>query len=216
MSGGADSGGAVERSGVGRDEAEVEFSRIVAFSAGVFAIAITLLVLALQIPDNVDDIGQTLRDQGDDLLAYAISFAVIGKFWISHHRFYGVLARFDNTLMGLNLFYLAWIALVPFSSELLGNYSDAADSAIVYATNMAGASLTFTVQAIYANRRGLMRSDAPEEQRRLAGPATFLIGTVFLLSIPLALIDTTIAQLSWIAVMFVGRDVAGRAAHFVR
>jgi uncharacterized membrane protein len=216
MSGGADSGGAAERSGVGRDEAEVEFSRIVAFSDGVFAIAITLLVLALQIPDNVDDIGQTLRDQGDDLLAYAISFAVIGKFWISHHRFYGVLARFDNTLMGLNLFYLAWIALVPFSSELLGNYSDAADSAIVYATNMAGASLTFTVQVIYASRRGLMRSDAPEEQRRLAGPTTFLIGAIFLLSIPLALVDTTAAQLVWIAVMFVGRGVAGWAGRFVR
>lgn len=216
MAGAADSGDTVARTGVGRDDAEIEFSRIVAFSDGVFAIAITLLVLSLQIPENVDDVGQTLRDQGDDLLAYALSFAVIGKFWISHHRFYGVLARFDNTLMGLNLFYLAWIALVPFSSELLGNYSGAEDSAIVYAANMAGASLTFAVQAIYANRRGLMRSDASDEQRRLAAPTTFLIGAIFLLSIPVALIDTSAAQLTWLAILLVGRSVAGWAARFVR
>ena len=206
----------MKHSGVGRDEAEIEFSRIVAFSDGVFAIAITLLVLALEIPDNVDDVGQALRDQHDDVVAYAISFAVVGKFWISHHRFYAALSRFDNTLMGMNLFYLAWIALVPASSELLGNYSDSADSAIIYAANMAGASLTFTTQVIYASRRGLMRPDAPEEQRRLAGPATFLIGAIFLLSIPLALIDPTLAQLSWLAILVVGRSLVGWAARFVR
>ena len=200
-----------------REEAEIEFSRIVAFSDGVFAIAITLLVLALEVPANVDDLGSALRDQGDDLLAYALSFGVIGKFWLSHHRFYGVLARFDGNLMGLNLFYLAWIALVPFSSELLGNYSGEADSAIVYAANMAGASLTFTAMAIYANRRGLLRPDAPEDVRRLAGPTTFLIGGIFLLSIPIALlVDVSAAQLSWLAILLVGRSVAGWASRFAR
>jgi hypothetical protein len=69
---------------------------------------------------------------------------------------------------------------------------------------------------VYADRRGLMRADAPEEQRRLAGPASFLIGGVFLLSIPIALLDVGAAQLTWLAILFVGRGLAGWASRFVR
>src|SRR5687767_3565887 len=140
-----------------RAEAAVEFSRIVAFSDGVFAIAITLLVLALEIPENAADLGQSLRDQEGDFFAYALSFAVLGKLWLAHHRFFASLEHFDNTLMGLNLFYLAWIALVPFSSELLGDYSGEAEAVIAYALNMVGVSLTFTWQISHAHRRGLIK-----------------------------------------------------------
>src|SRR5688572_28678535 len=102
-----------------RGDAEVEFARIVAFSDGVFAIAITLLVLPLDIPKNTTDLAQAIWSLDNDFFAYAVSFAVVGKFWLSHHRFYGSLERFDNTLMGLNLLYLAWVVLVPFTSEML-------------------------------------------------------------------------------------------------
>src|SRR5215212_2995635 len=106
-----------------RDEAEVEFNRIVAFSDGVFAIAITLLVLGLTVPPNHPDLTRLLLNNQDDFIAYAISFAVLGKYWLLHHRFFSALERFDGRLMGLNLVYLAFIALVPFSSQVLGDYS---------------------------------------------------------------------------------------------
>lgn len=67
-----------------------------------------------------DDLGGVLWDQRHDLLAYAISFAVIGRFWIVHHRFFGDVIGFDGRLLGLNLLYLAWIVLIPFSSQVLG------------------------------------------------------------------------------------------------
>ena len=105
-----------------REYAETEFNRVVAFSDGVFAIAITLLVLTLEIPGGVDDLGQELRDRAEEFFAYGLSFAVLGKFWITHHSFFGSLARFDARLMVLNLLYLAFIALVPFTSDLLGDY----------------------------------------------------------------------------------------------
>ena len=100
-----------------REDSEIEFSRVVAFSDGVFAIAITLLVLALEIPAGVDDLGQALRDRGDEFFAYGLSFAVMASLWIDHHRFFGALERFDGRLMALNLLYLAFVALVPFTSE---------------------------------------------------------------------------------------------------
>jgi uncharacterized membrane protein len=81
---------AKERAAKRRQGNEVEFSRIVAFSDGVFSIAITLLVLNLGIAKGLSggEVGDALWDQRENLFAYAISFAVIGRFWVVHHRFF--------------------------------------------------------------------------------------------------------------------------------
>src|SRR5918994_605014 len=143
-----------------RDEWGIEFSRIVAFSDGVFAIAITLLVLQIDIPEHLPP-GSTLLDellnQDSDFIAYAISFAVLGKLWLAHHRFFATVERFDGVLMGLNLLYLAWIVLVPFTSEVLGDYGDNSTGVILYAISLAAVSVTFQVEIEYAYRNGLMR-----------------------------------------------------------
>jgi uncharacterized membrane protein len=196
---------AEDAAGRHRSEAEVEFARIVAFSDGVFAIAITLLVLPLEIPKNTTDLAQALWALDDDIFAYAVSFAVIGKFWLSHHRFWGVLDRFDNTLMGLNLLYLAWVVLVPFTSEMLGRFAEDSTSTVAYAAVMAAASGTFVVQIAYAYRRGLMKPEAREVRGRYAGPANLLFTAIFLLSIPVAFVSTFAAQGMWLAVFLVGR-----------
>ena len=113
-----------ERISKAREGNEIEFSRIVAFSDGVFSIAITLLVLTLAIHKHLDsgELASALWDQRENLLAYAISFAVIGRFWLVHHRFFSDVTGFDGRLIGLNLLYLGWIVLIPFSSEVLGEY----------------------------------------------------------------------------------------------
>jgi uncharacterized membrane protein len=194
-----------------RDEAGVEFSRIVAFTDGVFAIAITLLVLQLEVPHGVSDVGEALADQTGDLFAYALSFAVIGKFWLAHHRFFGSLARFDNTLMGMNLLYLAWLALVPFTSEVLGEYGDETDAAVAYAISLAGVTLTFQAQIVYAYRRDLIQERARVYERRFVGPANFFVSAVFLLSIPVAIfVSASAAELTWLAIFFVGRRASDK------
>jgi uncharacterized membrane protein len=195
-----------------RDQAEIEFSRIVAFSDGVFAIAITLLVLGLEVPRDVDDLGQALRDRSNELIAYAISFAVLGKLWLAHHRFFSSVLRFDSTLMGLNLLYLAWIALVPFTADLLGDYTDEPQAVIAYAINITGVSLTFAVQIFYCYRHDLVRPEARQLERRFAGPANFLVAAVFAVSIPIALLSPTAAMLIWLGVFFVGRRAADLVA----
>jgi len=117
-----------------REGHEIEFSRIVAFSDGVFAIAITLLVLNLGIPKHLQgsEVASALWDQRESLLAYAISFAVIGRFWLVHHRFFSGVVGFDSRLIALNLFYLGAIVLIPFSSEVLGEYGGKTAAVALY------------------------------------------------------------------------------------
>ncbi len=195
-----------------REENEVEFSRIVAFSDGVFAIAITLLVLNLSVPEHIrgDDLGSVLWEQRHDLLAYAISFAVIGRFWVVHHRFFGDVVSFDGRLLGLNLLYLAWIVLIPFSSQVLGDHGGDTDAILLYAVNLIGVSLIGAIMAIDARRAGLAETSpevAREGQRR-----ALIVAAVFLASIPVAFIDPHVAQLLWLALFIdpLGRRVARR------
>jgi uncharacterized membrane protein len=157
-----------------RQENEIEFSRIVAFSDGVFAIAITLLVLNLGVPEHVrhDDLWPVLRDQGQDLFAYALSFAVIGRFWVVHHRFFGDVTGFDGRLIALNLFYLSWIVLLPFSSQVLGDHGGDEAAVILYSINLVGAILSGTLMFADARRAGLSRT-SPEEAR--AGQRSALV-----------------------------------------
>jgi uncharacterized membrane protein len=146
-----------ERAVKRREGNEIEFSRIVAFSDGVFAIAITLLVLSLHVPEQLhgESLGSALWDQRQDLLAYAISFAVIGRFWVIHHRFFGDVTGFDGRLLALNILYLAWIVLIPFSSEVLGDHGGDTDAIVLYAVNLAAVALLGWVMAFDAHRSGL-------------------------------------------------------------
>lgn len=186
-----------------RVENEIEFSRIVAFSDGVFAIAITLLVLNLGVPEHIrhDDLWPVLRDQGQDLFAYALSFAVIGRFWVVHHRFFGDVTGFDGRLIALNLFYLAWIVLIPFSSQVLGDHGGDEAAVILYALNLTGVLLSGVLMFADARRAGLSRVSA--EEARVGQRSALIVAAVFLASIPVALLDPHLAPYCWIA-LFLG------------
>jgi uncharacterized membrane protein len=191
-----------ERKTKRREGNEIEFARIVAFSDGVFAIAITLLVLSFSIPDHLhgESLAEALWGQRDDFLAYALSFAVIGRFWVVHHRFFSEVTGFDPRLLGLNIFYLAWIVLIPFSSEVLGDHGGEAAAVILYAANLSGVVLTGMWMAADARSAGLTAIDpnAHREQRY----RSLYIAAVFLASIPVAFVSTTIAPFMWLALFF--------------
>jgi uncharacterized membrane protein len=185
---------------------DIEFSRIVAFSDGVFAIAITLLVLNLHMPEHLphgESTFDALWDQKGDLLAYALSFAVIGRLWLVHHRFTGEITHFDAKLMTLNLLYLAFVVLIPFSSEVIGNHGGTSGGVIIYAINLSVANFLAAASFLYAARAGLSRDrfvryvEQPTRLRNVAG------GFIFALSIPVAVLDPTLAILMWVAPFFV-------------
>jgi uncharacterized membrane protein len=192
-----------------REGNEIEFSRIVAFSDGVFSIAITLLVLNLGIGSHVPsgEVADALWDQRENLLAYAISFAVIGRFWLVHHRFFSEVTGFDNRLIALNLLYLGFIVLIPFSSEVLGDYGGQTPAVVLYASNLAAVVLIGMYMAADARRAGLTSIDAATH--RESKFRSMYIGGVFLLSIPVAFIAPGITALLWLVLFF---DPAGRLA----
>jgi uncharacterized membrane protein len=177
---------------------EVEFSRIVAFSDGVFSIAITLLVLNLGLGTHVanGELADALWGQRENLLAYAISFAVIGRFWLVHHRFFSEVVAFDNRLIGLNLLYLGWIVLIPFSSEVLGDYGGQTPAVVLYSVNLAGVVLLGLLMSADARRAGLTSID--ESTHRESRIRSAYIAGVFGLSIPLAFIAPSIAPYFWL------------------
>ena len=199
-----------------REEDGVEFSRIVAFSDGVFAIAITLLVLNLHIPEHLapgQSVLDALDDQSGDLLAYGLSFAVIGRLWLVHHRFFGEITHMDGTLMALNMIYLGFVVLIPFTSEVLGDHGDTTAGVILYAIDLSIINFLGAAMFFYAARSGLSRErflhyvEHPTRMRNLVG------GVFFALSIPVALWSPTAAILLWMALFLVpGQDRGSRGA----
>jgi TMEM175 potassium channel family protein len=189
----------------------VEFARIVAFTDGVFAIAITLLVLSISVPDDLtgDHLHHFLLDSWPQFFAYFLSFAVIGRFWISHHRYFSLLHDFDRGLLALNLAYLSFIVLIPFPTSLLGDYGDRTDAVVLYAGVIGTTSLLGWLLLRHAVRRGHTQADA----RRSRGLWPAL---VFYASIPIALVSPVAAQLAWLALILQGARPVWRSVRSSR
>ena len=95
-------------------------TRVEAFSDGVFAIAITLLVLTVAQPSTYSDLAHELANQWPSLAAYIVSFAVIGIMWINHHSVFMHLQHVDRGLLYLNLLLLMTVAFLPYPTGILG------------------------------------------------------------------------------------------------
>jgi uncharacterized membrane protein len=102
---------------------EKETVRIEAFSDGVFAIAITLLILEIKVPvSGTPDLGSQLARQWPSYVAFVISFFFVGIMWINHHRLFSHIKRADNTLLVLNLVLLLGVTSVPFPTAVLAQH----------------------------------------------------------------------------------------------
>jgi uncharacterized membrane protein len=191
---------------------ETEFARIVAFSDGVFAIAITLLVLSLEVPDVPDeDLARALSQDWPHLLAYGLSFAVVGRFWLVHHSFFSTLTGFDSTLMTSNLVYLGLIVLVPFASDVLGEYGNTATAVVIYGGTLGAAGLLNWLMIRYALRGDLIVHERLPSTEPFGQAGALIIPGVFLLSIPVAiLIDPLVGELLWFGAFAAVRTVRRR------
>jgi uncharacterized membrane protein len=182
------------------------YERTVAFSDGVFAIAITLLVLGIDVPDvPADQLGDALRDVGPSVLSYFIGFAVIGGFWFGHHHFFDEVARFDARIVWLNLLYLSMIAVMPFTTSLLGNYGQEPLAVAIYAANVAAAALVDAGMSALAMRKGLLVPG--DRDQRQAVVMSLITPAVFCASIPIAYVNADAAKWFWLSLLVIPRLV---------
>ena len=174
--------------------AAVNKTRVEAVSDGIFAIAITLLVLTISEPDDYAHLGTQLADRWPALAAYAVSFAVIGIMWFNHHAIFGLLETVDAAFFYLNLMLLMTIAFLPYPTSVLGKAlqqrEGARVAAVVYSVTMAINAVTWGALWLYAStHRRLLKESFPEERRRPATIAFNFGVLVYALAVGVAFVN---------------------------
>jgi len=153
----------------------VSTNRLEAFSDGVLAVAITLLVLNIQVPPTSDhDLAHQLAVRWPQYAAYATSFITIGIIWMNHHAMIGRLARADHTILILNLLLLLTIGLLPFGTSLMAAYLRQQRGQAFAAGVYAGLLLLMSIAFAALNRHILLRKAhmlgtalAPDRRREI-------------------------------------------------
>jgi uncharacterized membrane protein len=204
--------------------------RIEAFSDGVFAIAITLLIIEIGVPHLEDEppgttLPQALVGLWPSYLGYVISFLQIGVIWANHHNRFRFIERSDHGLLFLNILFLMCVAFIPFPTALLAEYlertaSERETAGVIYAGTLAVTAVFFTLLWLYAAANRLVdRNLDPSLVRAMT--RRYLLGTVaYLLVFVLAYVNVaaSLILIVILALLFVlpepgdraGKERAGR------
>ncbi len=151
-------------------EAGRDRDRIVNFSDGVFAIAITLLVLDIRVPDIPEnmvagELPAALLALWPKYLGYVLSFVVISTFWTIHHSIFRPIRAYDRGLLYLNFLFLMFVAFVPFPTSLLGEYGDRRLPVAIYAGTLAIGRLLLTAIHWYSTRNDRLLDEVQDLRR---------------------------------------------------
>ncbi len=137
------------------DKRTFDYARTVALSDGVFAIALTLLVLNIGVPvlarGNHGELGSSLLDREGEFASYALSFAVIALLWVRHRWFFRVLDKIDTRTTVLNLVYLGFIAFLPYPTRVLGLYGNEPASVVLYASTVASVATIAALMRVHTS-----------------------------------------------------------------
>ena len=196
-------------------EGTLGFDRIVFFSDAVFAIVITLLVLPLtaeiELPEDGTGLAAAVWSMRTAVLSFAVSFLVVGQFWVAHHRTFGRIRRFDSGLVWLNLLLLMTVAFMPFPAALLSRRTDDdAFPVVFYAASMSLASALMTATWLVAVHRRLVDTTIPAHQLREFSVRGLVTTGVFAASIGVAFLGLGPAVLMWLVVLPAARALAHR------
>lgn len=182
--------------------------RLLTLSDGVVAIAMTLLVLDLKVPsfaqvtdrNSAAELAAQLGKGSDQLISYLISFYVIAQFWLIHHRVFRQITGQREGLAYWNFAFLLTITIMPFTSNLLGEYGSNPLAIDIFALNLLLASLSTTATLVYGRRRGLLaRQSGPQAVRAGQARAT-ATAIVIVSSIGLAWVSTSLAKYCWVLI----------------
>jgi uncharacterized membrane protein len=180
-------------------QGELRLGRIEAFSDGVFAIIVTLLVLDLKVsalthPADVGELWHSLIAQLPRLLSWLISFIIVCKFWLNHHHVLGMARHADYGMVWINSIFLMGQSFIPFPTALIGEYSENPLAVSIFGLVFALNTVLFIVLQSYIQRR-LLKPELIEQQdpnlfaKSFIGVASYTAGAALAwLSIPVAFV----------------------------
>ncbi len=196
---------------VGRDR-----DRIVNLSDGVFAIAITLLILDIRVPDIPENLvnselpGEVLS-LWPKYLSYFLSFVGINTFWTIHHSIFRPITDYDRTLLYLNFLFLMLVAFVPFPTSLLGEYGDHQLPVAIYAATLAVGRLLLTAIHWYSTRDDRLLGEAQDPRTvRFFLIRGLTIPAIFLLSIGISFFSVSTVIWMWLVMIAVDAVIVHR------
>ncbi len=171
--------------------------RILAFSDGVFAIVITLLVLGITVPSVPNaDLLPALRKLLPAVAAHIVTFALLGVYWIGHHAVFTLIKRYDRPFLWLNLLYLFFVASMPFPTALVIHYNDQLISYIIYCTVLIMAGLSANLLWLYASKDGrLLGEHVTRDAIAITNRRLVLVPIVYLLALLTAFINLDITKI---------------------
>lgn len=163
--------------------------RIEAFSDGVIAIIITIMVLEIKVPEGED--WAALKPLWPVFLAYILSFANVGIYWNNHHHMFQAVKNINGKVLWANLFLLFWLSLMPFATGFMGENHFAPIPVAVYAIDLCMCAIAYTILALVLVGHHGKDSDFA---KRLGSDTKGKISlTAYLLAIPLAFVNQWIA-----------------------
>lgn len=123
------------------DDEDIPKERLQALVDGIFAIAMTLLVFSVHVPDvaetaSAGDLLKGLQVLLPSIATFLVSFVILGMFWVAHHTEFHYIKKLDHRLIWMNIFYLLFVCLVPFSAELLGDFLLNQTAIVFYGINL--------------------------------------------------------------------------------
>jgi uncharacterized membrane protein len=156
----------------------MQSDRLEAFSDGVLAIIITILVLELNVPEG-DTLHELWETTGLSLLTYLLSFVYIGIYWNNHHHLFNVVDRVDGGVLWANLHLLLWLSLYPFTTAWMDETDLARTPTMVYGVNLLGAAMAYYVLVLVIERQPggrRLREALGRDVKGKLSPALYVLG----------------------------------------
>ena len=178
--------------------------RIEALTDGIFAIAMTLLVLTLVLPEagkELAEVHSLLLGQIDKFFNYALSFVLLAIFWIRHHQQFHLIKRTDGKHLWINIFFLMFVALMPFSTSLVGDYSREPLAEVFFGLNIFMLGMFLSWNWVYAtNHHRLVDPSLDPWSIALGTKRGMITMLVAVLAIGLAFVDPRISSLAYLLI----------------
>jgi uncharacterized membrane protein len=192
-----------------------DLSRIISLSDGVFAFALTILALSLAVPtfstaglsagQASAHLAHLLQQDYSAFFGYAFAFVMIALWWVSHHRIFQHVARYNGSLVWINMAFLLQIAVMPFVLSVYADYSGTQVAVDLFAGLQVTLGITISSLWDYATRAHLLKPKVAESTAKYLSHRGWYSSGVFALSIGLSFYSITAAEVAWIFVFVVQR-----------